>query len=184
MCAMADSSTDGTVLARGQSDGSAIVMESSELCPLGYEARKWDMNGSKKLCYRCRAGLFDDGDVDSDADSDSRTCKLCGSDDPEHSSEYYQDEDGQTTCKECPDHTVANHEKTGCECIKGYWAPCASKGDVCKPCPTNGACDGKLELPRALPVRITHTPMQATAPLPGCAARLGRRGFAGVLGFV
>jgi hypothetical protein len=33
-------------------------------------------------------------------------------------------------------------------------------------------------------VRITHTPMQATAPLPGCAARLGRRGFAGVLGFV
>ena len=179
VCAMADSSTDGTVLARGQSDGSAIVMESSELCPRGYRA---DTNGSKKRCYRCRAGLFDDRDVDSDVDSDSRSCTLCGIDDPEH--HEYQDEDGQTTCKVCADHSVANHEKTGCECIKGYWAPSASKSDVCKPCPTNGACDGKLELPRALPVRITHTPMQATAPLPGCAARLGRRGFAGVLGFV
>eukprot|EP00736_Rhodelphis_marinus_P001668 Rmarinus@m.19292 len=84
----------------------------------------------------CPPGTFDNGEL---------SCLDC--------SQYeYQDQEGQFTCKACPDLTVRAYGSEGdtiedCQCVAGAYAPDPDQAYICEECPSGGVCDGLLAPP-------------------------------------
>ena len=107
----------------------AVLQQECEGCPTGYNA-----DAATKTCFTCPRGKIIDGDLCTSCEQgqfsnepDSQACKNCEGD------REYQDEKGQTTCKECPTCYNLAADRKSCKLCEGNTFP---KDGDCQSCPS------------------------------------------------
>jgi len=128
----------------------------AEPCPAG---QVHDATGE---CVPCNPGTYratvDDEDVCTPCavgevapNSGSRECTRCRDDSA--GLYLYQDEEGQASCKQCPenaarlDGSLPGINVTECMCEQGYWRIDQKPGLACDICPSGAECRGGIDRP-------------------------------------
>ena len=97
--------------------------------------------GTAKSCTPCPAGSFR-------SDAKQFGCISCLS-----LGNFYQEEQAQPACRECPLNTQqyvgieSGANKTACLCKEGFYNSNGIAGEACAACPVGGVCAGKLNAP-------------------------------------